>query len=242
MKICVAQTRSVKGDVLTNIENHLRFIDAAVSSQADLIVFPELSLTGYEPGLAGELACDADDGRLNVFQEISNKNRIGIGVGMPLKSSGGTQIGMIIFQPEHERIAYAKMHLHADEFPYFVTGKEAVQLNIKNTKISFAICYELSVSEHSENAFKTGADVYLTSVAKTAEGVEKAEKNLSQIAESYSMITLMSNSIGPSDNFIGAGKSAVWHKNGQLAGQLNSAEEGLLIFDTETQELIQKTI
>lgn len=242
MKICVAQTRSVKGDVLKNIENHLRFIDAAVSSQADLIVFPELSLTGYEPGLAGELACDADDGRLNVFQEISNKNRISIGVGMPLKSSGGTQIGMIIFQPEHERIAYAKMHLHADEFPYFVTGKEAVQLNIKNTKISFAICYELSVPEHSENAFKTGADVYLTSVAKTAEGVEKAEKSLSQIAKRYSMITLMSNSIGPSDNFIGAGKSAVWHKNGELAGQLNSAEEGLLIFDTETQELIQKTI
>lgn len=242
MKICVAQTKSVKGDVLKNIENHLRFIDAAVSGQADLIVFPELSLTGYEPGLAGELACDADDGRLNVFQEISNKNRISMGVGMPLKSSGGTQIGMIIFQPEHERIAYAKMHLHADEFPYFVTGKEAVQLNIKNTKISFAICYELSVPEHSENAFKTGADVYLSSVAKTAEGVEKAAETLSEIAARFSMVVLMSNSIGPSDDFTGAGNSAVWLKNGQLAGHLSDTDEGLLIFDTETLEITQKTI
>ncbi|NBA86534.1 carbon-nitrogen hydrolase family protein [Emticicia sp. CRIBPO] len=242
MKICVAQTRSLKGDILKNIENHLRFIELAIAFRADLIVFPELSLTGYEPELAGKLASDVDDARLRVFQEISDKNQVTVCVGMPVKSSGGIRIGMIIFQPDQDRLVYAKQYLHADELPYFVPGEKSVHLNIRDTKIALVICYELSVPEHSENAFKNGADVYLTSVAKTADGVEKAEKSLSQIAESYSMITLMSNSIGPSDNFIGAGKSAVWHKNGELAGQLSSAEEGLLIFDTETQELIQKTI
>jgi len=56
MKICVAQTRPVKGDIQSNIENHKKFIDLAVSGGADTIIFPELSLTGYEPELAKELA------------------------------------------------------------------------------------------------------------------------------------------------------------------------------------------
>ena len=51
MKICVAQTRPLKGDIKGNIENHKKLIASAVSHQADLIIFPELSLTGYEPGL-----------------------------------------------------------------------------------------------------------------------------------------------------------------------------------------------
>jgi predicted amidohydrolase len=55
MKICVAQTKSVKGDVLKNIENHLKFIELALAFSADLIIFPELSLTGYEPELAGKM-------------------------------------------------------------------------------------------------------------------------------------------------------------------------------------------
>jgi predicted amidohydrolase len=49
MKICAAQTRPVRGDIQTNIDNHKKLIDLAVSNGADIIIFPELSLTGYEP-------------------------------------------------------------------------------------------------------------------------------------------------------------------------------------------------
>src|SRR6218665_3393965 len=112
MKICVAQTRSIKGNVLKNIENHLKFIELAIAFRADLIIFPELSLTGYEPELAVQLASDADDARLQVFQEISDKNQVTIGVGMPIKSPAGIRIGMIIFQPEQDRLVYAKQYLH----------------------------------------------------------------------------------------------------------------------------------
>ncbi len=52
MKICVAQTRPVKGDIQGNIENHIKLIDLAVLNGADTIIFPELSITGYEPELA----------------------------------------------------------------------------------------------------------------------------------------------------------------------------------------------
>ena len=58
MKICVAQTRPVKGNIQANIENHKKIISFALSHEADTIIFPELSLTGYEPGLSKELAID----------------------------------------------------------------------------------------------------------------------------------------------------------------------------------------
>lgn len=41
----------------------------------------------------------------------------------------------------------------------------------------------------------------------------------------------MSNGIGPSDDFISAGQTAVWDANGILVGQLDDKQEGLLIFD-----------
>ena len=242
MKICVAQTRPVKGDIQSNIINHKKLIDTAIVHETDLIVFPELSITGYEPSLASELATDKDDNRFDVFQKISNSKNIIIGVGMPIKTGSGVQIGMIIFQPGKAREVYAKQHLHSDELPYFVNGKEQFYLNNNSHKIALAICYELSVTGHSANAYNHSADVYLASVAKTAEGVGKAAKSLSDIAKKYSMTVLMSNCVGPCDNFQSAGKTAVWNKKGELVGQLNAESEGLLIFDSETFQLIEARV
>ncbi len=56
MKICVAQTKPVKGNILKNINHHKTLIDTAISHGVDTIVFPELSLTGYEPELTEDLA------------------------------------------------------------------------------------------------------------------------------------------------------------------------------------------
>ena len=52
MKICVAQTRPIKGDIQSNIDHHKQFINLAVANGASIIIFPELSLTGYEPKLS----------------------------------------------------------------------------------------------------------------------------------------------------------------------------------------------
>lgn len=86
MKICASQTRPVKGDIESNIINHKKVINVAVSCKADIIIFPELSLTGYEPELSKELAIDEDDRRLEVFQTISDTKQIIIGVGIPTKN------------------------------------------------------------------------------------------------------------------------------------------------------------
>jgi predicted amidohydrolase len=242
MKVSVAQTRSIKGDISANIEKQKEMIDLAVSYKTDAIFFPELSVTSYEPELAKELATNQDNPIFDDFQEMSNKNKITIGLGMPTKTNSGIQISMIIFQPDRPRQTYSKQQLHADELAYFINGDKQIILIVDNKKIAPAICYESLQPGHSANANKLGADIYLASVAKSQNGISKAMVHYPTIATKYSMPVLMANCIGHCDNFESAGKSAIWTKQGNLIAQLDDKNEGILIFDTETEEVIKQTI
>lgn len=242
MKISIAQLRPIKGDIHANIKKHITLIELAISHQANAIFFSELSLTGYERELGKELATTPDDNRLNEFQQICDKNNITIGVGLPTKSVTGIRISMVIFQPQSARQTYSKQQLHDDELAYFEEGDDQVILEIEGNKIALGICYETLQLNHADNVNKLGADIYLASVAKGQNGINKGGVHYPKIAVQYAMPVLMSNCIGPGDDFIGAGQSAVWCKQGELIGQLDKDNEGLLIFNTETEEVIKYVI
>ncbi len=242
MKICLAQTNSDKGKIEKNIVNHKKWIAIAVLNKADLIIFPELSLTGYEPELAAELATTAYDSRLDEFQNISDQNKIAIGVGLPTIAANGVLISMVIFQPKRPRQIYSKQHLHYDEKPFFVAACEQVILTIEKTKIALAICYESLLLQHSENANKLGAAIYVASVAKSKKGIEKASAHFPSIANKFSMNVLMVNSVGYCDNFLSAGKSSAWNENGMLVEQLDHHKEGCLIYDTVLKQAIKSKL
>lgn len=235
MKIGVAQTRPIKGDIEKNIDSHQQFIDLAVSNRTDMIFFPELSLTGYEPKLAKTLATTPDDTRFDPFQTLSDRHHIRVGVGMPTRCDAGILISMILFQPNKPRQTYSKQILHADEFPYFVPGQEQIILTAEENTIAPAICYESLQLEHAAGAAESGASIYVASVAKSANGVAKAVKHYPEIAKRYSMTVLMSNCLGPCDDFESVGQSAVWNQDGTLVSQLDDATEALLIYDTESK-------
>jgi predicted amidohydrolase len=236
MKIGVAQTQPLRGDIKPNIDYHKKLIQLAISHEADLIIFPELSLTGYEPTLAKSLAVNIDDDRLNTFQEISDASNISIGIGMPVKNKGGVSIAMVIFQPGNARQVYFKKYLHADEGDFFVSGENLTTVKIKDTTISLAICYEISILEHRDQACRTGDGLYIASVAKSVKGIDKALSTLSETAKKYSTIVMMSNCIGICDGEECAGKSSIWNNKGELIGQLDGKHEGMLIFNTQTGE------
>jgi predicted amidohydrolase len=242
MKICAAQTRPIKGDIQGNIENHKKWIDLAVSEGVELVIFPELSLTGYEPALAKELATDQDDSRFDDFQAISDAKEITIGVGVPTKNEKGICISMLLFQPHQERRTYSKSYLHPGEEEFFVRGQSSPDLQVNHTNIALAICYEISVPEHLESVLKFGPGIYFASVAKFVDGISKAIERLSRVARDCSMIVLMSNCVGFSDGGQYAGKTSVWNNGGSLIGQLNDSDEGTLVFDTETHEFIERVI
>lgn len=100
MKICIAQTKSEKANVQRNFENPLEFVERATKLYADLIIFPEWSITNYKPDLAKELATEIKGNFFNPFQDLPDLHQITFGIGMPAKIDIQTLISEIekIFQ------------------------------------------------------------------------------------------------------------------------------------------------
>lgn len=76
--------------------------------------------------------------------------------------------------------------------------------------------------------------------AKSHTGINKAYKHYPEVAKKYRIPVLMSNCIGECDNFISAGYSSVWTKEGKLITQLESQSEGIMVFDTETEKVTKQ--
>lgn len=238
LKISLAQTKSVKGDIQQNLEIHKYWITLAAKHHADLICFPELSLTGYEPALGASLATDQGDSRLAVLQILSNEHQIVIACGLPIKKTGLPSIGMVIISPNQEKQTYHKQTLHEDELPFFQPGSGLNTFLAKGVMVAPAICYESMQESHLKDAIQNEASVYLASVAKDEKGVEHAYDYFHKMASKYKVPILMSNCIGPCDDFIGHGGSGVWDSSGNLVGSLARGKEGLLIFDTITNQIL----
>ncbi len=115
-------------------------------------------------------------------------------------------------------------------------------MTVDNKKIAPAICYESLQSHHSDTVNKLGAEIYVASVAKSQKGIDKAMIHYPWVAKKFSMPVLMSNCVGFCDNFESVGKSSVWTKQGHLVGQLDDKLEGILIFDAESEEVIEQTL
>lgn len=238
MKICIAQIKPVNGNILANIGKHWMFIKTAVRLSADAIFFPELSITGYEPKLAEMLAFNHDDNMFDQFQILSNESNVTICIGMPTRAALGTRISMLCLQPNLSRQIYSKQFLHPDELQFFKPGEKQIVLSVRDKKIAPAICYESLLSVHSSHANTLGVDLYVACVAKSQQGVAKAFEHYPKVAQKFSIPVLMVNCVGECDDFTSVGKSSVWKKNGQLISQLDDKNEGLIVFDTETEACI----
>jgi predicted amidohydrolase len=231
MKVCAVQFKPVPGAFSANLKKHLALVRSAASHGADVVFFPELSLTGYEPRLAKELANQHLEAALQDFQRYSDEFEITIGVGLPLLASDGVQIAMIWHSPHENARKYAKQHLHSDELPFFTAAQGQLALDFDDEKLVPAICYESLLDEHASHAGDMGATAYLASVAKSPRGVQKAMSHYPAIARRFGMFVLMANSVGPSDNFLSHGHTAAWSRDGHLLAQLDAESEGLVILN-----------
>nr|WP_269809301.1 carbon-nitrogen hydrolase family protein [Enterovibrio nigricans] len=84
MALC--QFHPSKGDMLANFAKHKTLIEQAAEQGANLVVFPELSLTGYEPQLL-KLNAIVERGEIeNAFAELAKECGVTIIAGVPLQS------------------------------------------------------------------------------------------------------------------------------------------------------------
>ncbi|MGQ4878612.1 carbon-nitrogen hydrolase family protein [Billgrantia sp. LNSP4103-1] len=234
MKLCAVQYACVTGEFERNVEHHVEYVELAAAHDAELILFPELSLTGYEPSKAKALATHVEDPRLDVFQRLSDTHDIVIAAGLPLVTSRKPQIGMVVFQPHTGRQAYAKQRLHDDELPYFSPGDRPMVIETREHRLGLAICYESLQPDHVATAASQGADVYLCSVAKLAPGMDEAYAYYATFAREHAMTILMANCVGPCDEAVGGGRSAAWNDRGSFIAALDGMQEAMLQLDTAT--------
>ncbi|MBR9860755.1 carbon-nitrogen hydrolase family protein [bacterium] len=230
LRVASAQILSVPGHFKENFSKHLALIKLAVANGVDVILFPELSLTAYEPKMIKDLVPLVEQFDLSEVQDISNRHNLTILLGLPTKGTTNPRISLRIFQANLEPIDYSKQLLHEDELAYFEPGSQQEFLEVKAVKIVPGICYETMQEKHNEIALAEKADLYLASVAKDQQGILKAVEHYQKLYHNTGVITLVSNCIGPMDGVICAGMSTVIHRHDSLV-LLNEKEEGLLIYD-----------
>lgn len=229
MRFALAQILSQAGKLNDNINYHHDLILEASNRSADIIVFPELSITGYFPSRAKNEYFSIDELNKRDFQALADKLKITIVVGAPSAASPTDRyISLFVFQAHRDAILYHKQILHADEIKYFKAGNEQRYFNVKGKSIAPAICYESLQEQHIINAALHKANVYVACVGKSMQNLTKAYEYYSRMAGKYQIPIVMVNSVGQSEGFISAGNSCVWNHKGETVARLDD-NQGLLI-------------
>lgn len=228
-KIAAAQIGSLKDDIPKNIESHLLAIDVAAKNGVSVIIFPELSLSGYEPEMAEDLAVSREDERLVVFSDIARKECMYIAVGAPLKKKNSKPtIGVLIFYPDGEISEYSKMNLHPGEDEFFAYGTEHKTLEIENNKAGLAICADITNPAHVEKYISEEVSIYVSGVLITENGYIDDTQVLMDYSKKFRMLVVMANHNSETGKWKPVGRSAIW-SNGQLLAKASETKNSLLI-------------
>ena len=232
MVIAAAQTIPIERDTDANILSHSRLIELAALYGTQLIVFPELSLTGYEREHAATLAISVSDQRLDILKALAERHKMIIIAGAPVMISNQLHIGSCIFFPDKSVALYTKQFLHEGEEKFFSPNTNFnPAIFLGEEKIAPAICADISNDTHPHHAAKDNATIYAASLFYTPVGIAEAYRQLGTYAQKYAMYVLMANYGGPSYNLPAGGQSAFWDNKGNLVGKKESDGEGLLIAD-----------
>ena len=230
MNVVLAQIRSEPGRLAANVDRHVAAVEALAPGPGDLVAFPELSLTNYDPAAAAA-AVDPDDGRLAPLQRAADGTGALVAVGVPLRSAERPHIAALVFRAGRRPIAVGKGHLHPDEHAGFSpSGGGAVVLGL-GRRVGLAICYEVSVAGHAAALARAGAEVYLATVAKTPGGVAAARARLAETARRHGLPALLVNSVGTCEGERAGGGSFALDAGGRLLAALGGSDEGALVYD-----------
>lgn len=222
--VAAIQSASVKGDIAGNLTRHLALARQAAAQGARLALFPELSLTGYEPDVAAATALRGDDARLAPLAALAQSSGMIIVVGAPLRIEGALHIGALSFLPDGRVAEYTKQHLHDGEEKVFVAGCGGSALDIDGVPAALAVCADFTHASHAQAAAQAGAKLYAASVLVSPGGYAKDSEILQGYAVRHAMPVLMSNHGGPTGGWQSAGRSALWDERGNLVVEAGQGE------------------
>lgn len=242
MNIAAAQTVPKDRDIVANLNDHCRLAKLAAEHDVQLIVFPEMSLTGYLREDAAEFAFNENDERLQPLQHVAIQHEMTIIAGAPVWIKGKLYIGAFIIQPDGNTQVYTKQFLHGgEEVAFEPSSNYNPQLQICNEKISIAICADINYAVHAAHAKEQGTTLYVAGIFYSPEGIrERGHKFLQQYAAYHNMSVLMANYGGASYNVEAGGKCAYWDKQGNKIADTRVNGESLLIVSGTENKMEEK--
>jgi predicted amidohydrolase len=249
--IAVAQIDSVVGNIEKNVKHHIDYVKKAIAKKANIVVFPELSLTGYSiKDLNWNTALRAEPNKyFSEFLKLSKKITIIIGA-VEEAENYGIYNSAFLFEDNKVFSAHRKNYPPTygmfEEMRYFSQGKDVRVFNSKYGKLGILICEDMWHISLPYILAHDGADIIIsltaspTRLSGTKEELTSATVNHEQhraYARLLSTYIVFANRVGIEDgvNFWGGSQIVAPSGNSIVSGKF--FDEDLIIAPIDTNEI-----
>jgi predicted amidohydrolase/RimJ/RimL family protein N-acetyltransferase len=209
--IAVAQPLCVPYDVATNAVTHAATVRSA---GARVVVFPELSLTGYELDAP---AITVQDPRLTpIVQACAEAGSLAL-VGAPVHGEAGrSHIAMVAVEGTGATVAYHKMWLSTTESNRFTPGSRPAVLDVDGWRLGLAVCKDTGIPRHASDTAALGIDVYVAATLKSAEEAALQDERARRVATDHQVWVAVASFAGTTGGGYAqaAGRSSIWTSDG----------------------------
>ncbi|MBE1559725.1 carbon-nitrogen hydrolase family protein [Nonomuraea africana] len=237
--VAVAQTSAEPGDVRANARSAADLVHTAAESGAALLLFPQLSLVGYDLSLFADPSCwvSDNDPRLDIVRHAVQERGVTTVVGAPYRRPDGTSwIASLVIRPDAEIHAHGKRNLHGLERDLFQPADKGPLLDIDGWQVALALCLDAGMPAHAADAAHDGAEVYAASALYTREEARRMDIHFAARAMDHRMFAVVANHAGTGPGWESCGGSGAWHPDGRRLYQAGT-ESGLFTTTLPRNEL-----
>jgi predicted amidohydrolase len=224
LTIAAAQPPCVANDVRTNALEHAEVIRSA---DARLVVFPELSLTGYELDAA---TVSAHDAHLRpIAQACSATDTVAL-VGAPVEGrAGDAHIAMLRVSGAGVDVVYRKSYLGGDEPTRFAAGTGAESIAVDGWRIGLGICKDTGVEQHVADTAALDVDAYVAGLVHRPDELDVQEERAVLLARTCEAYVAFASFAGPAGGgYDGtAGVSSIWAPDGKPLARAGAEPGGI---------------
>jgi predicted amidohydrolase len=207
--VAAAQPPCTARDVAANARAHA---GAVREARSRLVVFPELSLTGYELDVPGvDPAAPALDPLVRACADTGTVALAGAPV-------AGSHIAMLAVDGGGARVAYRKRWLGGDEVGRFEPGDGATAIEVDGLRVGLGICKDTGVAEHVRGVAALGLDLYVAGVAHHARELAEQDRRGARIAAACGAPVALASFAGTTGGGFEttAGTSTIWSAGGTV--------------------------
>jgi predicted amidohydrolase len=241
VKIAAAQISCRLGDIAANVEKMCQFAERARESGASLVVFPEMSDTGYVMDVIRKTATPWNEGAVPELQELARRLSLGIVAGVSEKEDGCIYNSQVAITAQGEIAArYRKTHLFAPigEDKCCTAGDCLTSITFDTFQFGLTICYDLRFPElYRTLAVEHAANVFLNSSAWPFPRLEHLRVLAMARAIENQSYFLLANRVGNDGGVTFCGSSAVIDPYGAILCAASADREELLFAELSAEVL-----